>query len=77
MPGGSEALPKVLSQRTARQLLERNGWTMERGGKHLKMVKEGHRPVTLPDHKRQDYPRGLTRAILKEAGLLPQDPQRE
>lgn len=64
-------LPKLLSQSSARQLLERNGWSLERGGKHVvKMVKEGYRPVTLPAAKRQDYSRGLTVAILKQAGLI-------
>jgi ribosomal protein L13E len=40
------------------------------GGKHqVKMVKRGHRPITLPRHKGRDYSRGLTAAILKQAGL--------
>jgi hypothetical protein len=29
-----ERLPRVLSQRAAKPLLEDNGWTEERGGKH-------------------------------------------
>lgn len=74
MPGGSldeQQLPSVLSQRSARKLLEANGWTEERGGKHaVKMTKPGWRPITLPDHKRRDYSKGLTQAILKQAGLL-------
>lgn len=66
-------IPKRLSQATARKLLESNGWTCQVGGKHVvKMVKEGERPITLPAHKGQDYGVGLTRAILKQAGLLPQ-----
>lgn len=61
-------LPKVLNQKSARRLLEENGWTHTMGGKHLKMEKEGRRPITLPHHNR-DYPKGLTQAILKQAGL--------
>jgi predicted RNA binding protein YcfA (HicA-like mRNA interferase family) len=71
--GSSDDLPKLLSQSTARRLLEDHGWVEEQGGKHqVKMVKPGERPITLPAAKRQDYSRGLTRAILKQAGLLPQ-----
>lgn len=63
-------LPKLLSQRTAIALLRDNGWTQEVGGKHqVKMTKDGERPITLPQHKGQEYARGLTRAILKQAGL--------
>jgi predicted RNA binding protein YcfA (HicA-like mRNA interferase family) len=51
-------------------LLEQYGWTRERGGKHqIKMTKPGHRPITLPINKRQDYPVGLSQAILRQAGL--------
>lgn len=67
---GSEHLPRVLNQRAAIRLLERNGWTRERGGKHyVKMVKSGRRPVTLPMHGGNDYSRDLTDRILREAGL--------
>lgn len=68
--GGLVDLPKRLSQRSAATLLSENGWVQERGGKHVvKMTKPGMRPVTLPAHKGQDYSVGLTRAILKQAGL--------
>ena len=59
-----------MTQREMIRLLEQCGWTRESGGKHIKMVKPGHRPITLPDHKRRDYPVGLYRAILKQAGIL-------
>lgn len=72
MAGKSE-LPRTLSQKTACKLLEASGWIEERGGKHVvKMVKKGCRPITLPKHKGQDYSVALSRAILKQAGLLPQ-----
>jgi hypothetical protein len=39
----------VLNQKSARKLLEANGWTMTRGGKHVvKMTKPGERPITSP-----------------------------
>jgi predicted RNA binding protein YcfA (HicA-like mRNA interferase family) len=60
----------VLNQKSARKLLEENGWAMTRGGKHvIKMTKRGERPITLPHHKKRDYPPGLTAAILRQAGL--------
>jgi predicted RNA binding protein YcfA (HicA-like mRNA interferase family) len=63
-------LPKTLNQRSAAELLEAHGWTRTRGGRHVvKMEKPGHRPITLPAHKRRDYPAGLTAAILRQAGL--------
>lgn len=65
-------MSRRLSQRTARKLLEADGWTMTIGGKHsVKMVKAGHRPITLPKHKGQDYSAGLTRAILRQAQIRP------
>jgi predicted RNA binding protein YcfA (HicA-like mRNA interferase family) len=67
---GPERLPRVLNQRTAKRLLERHGWTEERGGKHVvKMTKPGERPITLPHHQGGDYSPSLTAAILRQAGL--------
>lgn len=64
------ALPRVLSQRSARRLLQEHGWIEERGGKHVvKMTKLGRRPITLPHHGGGDYSRDLTAAILRQAGL--------
>lgn len=63
-------VPKVLDQRKAIKLLKDAGWTRDTGGKHqVKMTKDGHRPITLPQHKGRDYPRGLAAAIVKQAGL--------
>lgn len=61
----------VLNQKDAIKLLEKHGWERTIGGKHnVKMVKNGaSRPITLPMHKRRDYPKGLASAILKQAGL--------
>jgi predicted RNA binding protein YcfA (HicA-like mRNA interferase family) len=61
---------KTLNQKAATRLLEQNGWRRARGGKHqVKMMKPGSRPITLPAHKGGDYSRGLTAAILRQAGL--------
>ena len=63
-------LPKTLSQRRAKALLEREGWTQTLGGKHnVKMEKPGFRPITLPKHKGAEYSQDLTSAILRQAGL--------
>jgi predicted RNA binding protein YcfA (HicA-like mRNA interferase family) len=67
---GRADLPRVISQRTGKKLLEDNGWTETLSGKHVvKMEKPGHRPITLPMHKGRDYSRDLTDQILRQAGL--------
>jgi predicted RNA binding protein YcfA (HicA-like mRNA interferase family) len=59
-----------MNQTEAQRLLEEDGWTFARGGKHnIKMTKTGKRPITLPMHKGQQYSRGLTASILRQAGL--------
>lgn len=66
----SEALPRVLNQRTLKKLLEKNGWTETLGGKHVvKMTKPGCRPITLPRHRGRDYSPALAAAVLRQAGL--------
>jgi predicted RNA binding protein YcfA (HicA-like mRNA interferase family) len=61
-----QRLPRIMSQRTAKRLLEENGWTEETGGKHVvKMTKPGERPITLPRHQGADYSPSLTAAILR------------
>jgi predicted RNA binding protein YcfA (HicA-like mRNA interferase family) len=61
---------RLLDQKGARRLLEANGWVCTAGGKHnIKMEKKGHRPITLPMHGGQTYSKGLTSAILEQAGL--------
>lgn len=65
---------KLLNQKSAMALLGDHGWTETIGGKHnVKMEKAGHRPITLPRHKGQDYSPGLTRAILRQAGIDPKE----
>lgn len=70
MGEAKDEIPRVLRQRTAKRLLEANGWIETRGGKHaVKMEKEGCRPITLPMHSGRDYSASLTDAILRQAGL--------
>ena len=60
----------LLSQKKARKLLEQHGWLCTQGGKHgVKMEKPGQRPITLPMHNGQEYGKGLSAAIRKQAGL--------
>jgi predicted RNA binding protein YcfA (HicA-like mRNA interferase family) len=60
----------TLNQKKAIKLLREHGWRMTHGGKHqVKMMKQGCRPITLPQHKGRDYPTGLAQAILRQAGL--------
>ena len=63
------------NQQSMKRLLEANGWTETRGGKHVvKMTKPGHRPITLPHDKGGGgYPNSLTAAILRQAGLKGDD----
>lgn len=66
------ALPKTMTQREAISLLKEHGWTQTLGGKHdVKMAKAEERPITLPSNHGEKYPKGLTLAILKQAGLKP------
>ena len=67
---GTDSIPSSLNQHAMIRVLEAHGWIRETGGKHqVKMVKDGHRPITLPENKRRDYPAGLREAILKQAGI--------
>jgi predicted RNA binding protein YcfA (HicA-like mRNA interferase family) len=63
-------MAKLIDQRRAIRLLTTDGWTKGRGGKHaVKMEKDGKRPITLPHHHGQPYSKGLSAAIMKQAGL--------
>jgi predicted RNA binding protein YcfA (HicA-like mRNA interferase family) len=63
-------MTRLLCQKSAIKFLCDRGWTESTGGKHnVKMTKRGSRPITLPKHKGQDYSIGLTRAILRQAGI--------
>ncbi len=50
--------------------LREHGWEQSVGGKHqVKMIREGERPVTIPEFKGGTLPIGLSHAILKQAGI--------
>jgi predicted RNA binding protein YcfA (HicA-like mRNA interferase family) len=60
-------MPKPLSQKTAKALAEKNGWTETAGGKHnVKMEKAGCRPVTLPHHGGKDWGKDLSARVRKQ-----------
>lgn len=66
----SPSVANLLSQKKARKLLEEHGWTCTIGTKHnVKMEKAGERPITLPMKSGQDYGKGLSAAIRRQAGL--------
>lgn len=66
----AQAMRGTLNQKKAIKLLKENGWKQARGGKHqVKMTKQGHRPITLPQHKGRDYQPSLASAIRKQARL--------
>lgn len=53
-----------------RKLLEENGWCLDRiSGSHHIMIREGNRSVPIPVHGNSDLPKGLLKAILKQAGI--------
>jgi predicted RNA binding protein YcfA (HicA-like mRNA interferase family) len=60
---------KRYTQKQLIKLLKEQGWEQSTGGKHqVKMTREGHRPVTIPEFKGETLPVGLSQAILKQAG---------
>ncbi|MPZ71184.1 MAG: addiction module toxin, HicA family [Actinobacteria bacterium] len=61
---------KRYKQKQLIKTLKQHGWEQSVGGKHqVKMIREGHRPVTIPEFKGETLPVGLSQAILKQAGI--------
>lgn len=61
---------KRYTQKTLAKVLKEHGWEQSVGGKHqVKMTREGHRPVTIPEFNGETLPVGLSQAILKQAGI--------
>jgi len=53
-----------------KKLMERHGWRLDRiSGSHHIMVKDGCRSIPVPIHGHGDLPKGLERAILKQAQI--------
>ena len=52
------------------KLLKKNKLVLDRiAGSHHIMIKEGKRAVPVPVHGKKDIPKGLLKAILKQAGI--------
>ena len=50
--------------------LEEHGWVLDRiSGSHHIMIKEDYRSIPIPVHGTTDLPKGLVKAILKQAGI--------
>src|ERR1700722_7111646 len=68
--------PAPLNYRAAVRLLVQNGYSMGTPARHgTKMVKEGASPVILPRHGNRSYGKGLTHAIVTQAGLQSMEDQ--
>jgi predicted RNA binding protein YcfA (HicA-like mRNA interferase family) len=53
-----------------KKLMEQNGWRLDRiSGSHHIMVREGKRSIPVQVHGSGDLPKGLERAILKQAEI--------
>jgi predicted RNA binding protein YcfA (HicA-like mRNA interferase family) len=52
------------------KILKENGWILDRiKGSHNIMIKEGKRAIPIPVHGSKDLPKGLLKAILKQAEI--------
>jgi predicted RNA binding protein YcfA (HicA-like mRNA interferase family) len=50
--------------------MEEHGWILDRiSGSHHIMVQKGRRSIPVPIHGTADLPKGLVKAILKQAGI--------
>ena len=66
LSGGKSAMP--MTQKEMVKLLTAHGWIKTKGGKgsHIKMEKQGERPITIPHGELNKY---TERGIRKQAGL--------
>jgi predicted RNA binding protein YcfA (HicA-like mRNA interferase family) len=65
---------KALSSKELCRILERRGWLKVRTrGSHRTYEKLGHTPITVPVHAGKTLKRGLQIALMKAAGLTPND----
>ena len=59
-----------MNGRELKKQLEVHGWILDRiSGSHHIMIKEGRRSIPVPVHGAADLPKGLVKAILKQAGI--------
>jgi predicted RNA binding protein YcfA (HicA-like mRNA interferase family) len=53
-----------------RKRLEEHGWVLDRiSGSHHIMIKDHCRSIPIPMHGKTDLPKGVVKAILKQAGI--------
>jgi len=53
-----------------KKVLTDAGWQLHRiSGSHHIMIKDGCRSIPIPVHGKTDLPKGLVKAILKQAGI--------
>jgi predicted RNA binding protein YcfA (HicA-like mRNA interferase family) len=68
----SEKIPAVGGSQL-RRALKRDGWEeVRQRGSHVRLEKED-KSLTIPDHGGRIIPRGTLGAVLKAAGLTPDD----
>jgi predicted RNA binding protein YcfA (HicA-like mRNA interferase family) len=52
------------------KIMKRDGWILDRvSGSHHVMIKDSRRSIPVPVHGSKDLPKGLVRAILRQAGI--------
>ncbi|MDY7027307.1 MAG: type II toxin-antitoxin system HicA family toxin [Spirochaetota bacterium] len=52
------------------KILKEHGWVLDRvSGSHHIMIKEGRRSIPVPVHGKKEIPIGLSKKILKQAGI--------
>jgi predicted RNA binding protein YcfA (HicA-like mRNA interferase family) len=61
---------QAMNGKELKKRLEGHGWILDRiSGSHHIMIKGGGRSIPIPIHGTMDLPKGLVRAILKQAGI--------
>jgi len=52
------------------KILKEHGWVLDRvSGSHHIRIKEGRRSIPVPVHGKKEIPIGLSKKILKQAGI--------
>ncbi len=61
---------QAVNGKELKKRLEGHGWILDRiSGSHHIMIKQGRRSIPVPVHGATDLPKGLVKAILKQAGI--------
>lgn len=60
----------AMTGKQLKKLLVESGWRLDRiSGSHHIMIREGCRSIPIPVHGNVDLPKGLVKAITKQAGI--------